>query len=417
MDYAQVCEAITAAHLSVGHIDMLVCCAGTSLPGRFLEQDLSVFRRTMDLNYHGTVHAVKAVLPHMVAAHAGHLVLVASAAAVCDSLRNELLASGVWVSVAYPPDTDTPGYAAEQKTKPPECHALSRAAGDVLYSPEQVARCMVHGIEAGAYHLPSPDFGHNVMVAASAGLTPRRYPVALECLLAPLVAKLDAAAEDLRSSAKNCTVHTFAADVMDYAQVCEAITAAHLSVGHIDMLVCCEGTSPPGRFLEQDLSVFRRTMDLNYHGTVHAVKAVLPHMVAAHSLRNELLASGVRVSVAYPPDTDTPGYTAEQQTKPPECHAVSRAAGDVLYSPEQVARCMVHGIEAGAYHLPSPNFGHNVMVAASAGLTPRRLLNRSNQSVAAAPRLRTKRLLICHIKMMRQQRQLHELGRGAAGRA
>ncbi|KAK9824854.1 hypothetical protein WJX81_008518 [Elliptochloris bilobata] len=310
---------------------------------------------------------------------------------MADSLRNELLASGVRVSVAYPPDTDTPGYAAEQKTKPPECHAVSRAAGDVLYSPEQVARCMVHGIEAGAHHLPSPDFGHNVMIAASAGLTPRRYPVALECLLAPLVAKLDAAAEDLRSSAKNCTVHTFAVDVTDYAQVCEAITAAHLSIGHIDMLVCCEGTSPPGRFLEQDLSVFRRTMDLNYHGTVHAVKAVLPHMVAARtvglssycptmcavrgladSLRNELLASGVRVSVAYPPDTDTPGFTAEQQTKPPECHALSRAAGDVLYSPEQVARCMVHGIEAGAYHLPSPNFGHNVMVAASAGLTPRR---------------------------------------------
>lgn len=29
----------------------------------------------------------------------------------------------------------------------------------------------------------------------------------------------------------------------------------------------------------------------------------------------QLLASGVRVSVAYPPDTATPGYTAEQQTK------------------------------------------------------------------------------------------------------
>ncbi|KAK9824811.1 hypothetical protein WJX81_000602 [Elliptochloris bilobata] len=205
-DYAQVCEALTAAHLCVGHIDILVCCAGSSRPGRFLEQDLSAFRWTMDLNYHGTVHTVKAVLPHMVAAGAGHLVLVASAAAVCgivglssycptkyavrglaDSLRNELLASGVRVSVAYPPDTDTPGYAAEQKTKPPECHAFSRAAGDVLYSPEQVARCMVHGIEAGAHHLPSPDFGQNVMIAASAGLTPRRYPVALECLLAPLV--------------------------------------------------------------------------------------------------------------------------------------------------------------------------------------------------------------------------------------
>ena len=42
----------------------------------------------MDLNYLGTVHAVKAVLPDMVAAGAGHLVLVASAAAVCGALTS-----------------------------------------------------------------------------------------------------------------------------------------------------------------------------------------------------------------------------------------------------------------------------------------------------------------------------------------
>ncbi|KAK9824831.1 hypothetical protein WJX81_003644 [Elliptochloris bilobata] len=186
---------------------------------------------------------------------------------------------------------------------------------------------------------------------------------AIVSLLSRTQAKLDAAAEDLRSSAKNCTVHTFAADVTDYAQVFEALTEAHLSVGHIDILVCCAGSSRPGRFLEQDLSIVGLS---SYCPTKYAVRGL------ADSLRNELLASGVRVSVAYPPDTDTPGYAAEQKTKPPECHAFSRAAGDVLYSPEQVARCMVHGIEAGAHHLPSPDFGQNVMIAASAGLTPRR---------------------------------------------
>ncbi len=44
-----------------------------------------MFRRTMDLNYMGTVHAVKAALPHMVERGAGHIVLVASAAAVCGA--------------------------------------------------------------------------------------------------------------------------------------------------------------------------------------------------------------------------------------------------------------------------------------------------------------------------------------------
>jgi len=44
-----------------------------------------VFRTTMDLNYFGTVNAVGAVLPRMAERRAGHLVLVASAAAVCGA--------------------------------------------------------------------------------------------------------------------------------------------------------------------------------------------------------------------------------------------------------------------------------------------------------------------------------------------
>ena len=44
-----------------------------------------MFRSTMDLNYFGTVYAVRAVLPGMVERRAGHLVLVASAAAVCGA--------------------------------------------------------------------------------------------------------------------------------------------------------------------------------------------------------------------------------------------------------------------------------------------------------------------------------------------
>lgn len=51
----------------------------------------------------------------------------------------------------------------------------------------QVAKCMVEGMERGSYHLPSPDFGQNLMVAASAGLSPHMYNVLLEFLLAPIV--------------------------------------------------------------------------------------------------------------------------------------------------------------------------------------------------------------------------------------
>ena len=102
--------------------------------------------------------------------------------------------------------------------QPPECHAISRAAGDVLYTPEQVpvlrasaslaafdaavdnhilkllggvhaqvAKCIARGMEQRAYHLPGPDLGQNLMVAASAGLSPHMYNGLLEFLLAPII--------------------------------------------------------------------------------------------------------------------------------------------------------------------------------------------------------------------------------------
>ena len=46
---------------------------------------------------------------------------------------------------------------------------------------------MVRGMERGAYHLPSPDFGQNLMVAASAGLSPRMFHPLLEFLMAPII--------------------------------------------------------------------------------------------------------------------------------------------------------------------------------------------------------------------------------------
>ena len=51
-------------------------------------------------------------------------------------LRMELQAHGIFVSVAYPPDTDTPGFEEENKCKPEETKLISETAG--LFQPEQV---------------------------------------------------------------------------------------------------------------------------------------------------------------------------------------------------------------------------------------------------------------------------------------
>ncbi len=43
----------------------------------------------------------------------------------------------------------------------------------------------------------------------------------------------------------------------------------------------------------------------------------------ADTLLTELKPHNIRISVAYPPDTDTPGYAKEMETKPPDTKEVS----------------------------------------------------------------------------------------------
>lgn len=44
---------------------------------------------------------------------------------------------GIHVTLALPPDTDTPGFANEEKSKPLETKLISESGG--LHSPERVA--------------------------------------------------------------------------------------------------------------------------------------------------------------------------------------------------------------------------------------------------------------------------------------
>ena len=144
--------------------DVLIACAGGAEPEHFLDAPPEALRRQMHLNYFGAVHAVRAVLPAMLDAGRGHVVLVSSVAGLCGvfgyggygpakaALRNlaEVLEAeygdrGLAVSVAYPPDTRTPGFDRENLTKPAETTAVSAKIKPV--SAEQVARALVTGIE------------------------------------------------------------------------------------------------------------------------------------------------------------------------------------------------------------------------------------------------------------------------------
>ncbi len=167
-DAQQVFQAIAEVEACVGVPDLVVNSAGVAHPGYVQDLGLEIFRWMMEVNYFGTVHVVKAVLPGMLARRSGHIVNISSMAGVIglfgytaygaskyavrgfsDALRAELKPLGIHVSIVFPPDTDTPQLAYDNRFKPPETKALSSMASVV--SPEVVAKAILRGVMRRRY--------------------------------------------------------------------------------------------------------------------------------------------------------------------------------------------------------------------------------------------------------------------------
>jgi len=73
----------------------------------------------------------------------------------------------------------------------------------------------------------------------------------------------------------------------------------------------------------------------------------------AEVLRGELKPLGIRVSIVYPPDTDTPLLAESDKHKPLETKKIS--ATTKLWSADGVAREIVRGIERNAFSI-TPGF-------------------------------------------------------------
>jgi 3-dehydrosphinganine reductase len=149
-----------------GAVDVLVCSAGITLPGRFLEAEDETFRAMIDVDYYGTLWPIREVAPAMAERRSGSIVGVASAAALVgvygysaygaakfavrglfESLRTELVPLGVHVGCVFPPDVDTPMLAAEHEVKPAETKAIAGSIKPI--SAEQVAGAIVRGVDRG----------------------------------------------------------------------------------------------------------------------------------------------------------------------------------------------------------------------------------------------------------------------------
>ncbi len=165
-DWGQVNKAVNRITRESGVPDLVINSAGVTHPGYVQDLSLEIFHQMMDINYMGTVHVVKAVLPGMLERGSGYIVNISSSAGFLgvygytaygaskyavrgftEALRAELKPLGIGVSLVYPPDTDTPQLAYENKFKPKETKALTSQAG--LASAQQVAESILGGIRRG----------------------------------------------------------------------------------------------------------------------------------------------------------------------------------------------------------------------------------------------------------------------------
>jgi len=161
-DPAAVTRVVSEQADRFGAPEILINSAGGAWPDYFGNISAEQFERSFRLNVFGTRHMIAAALPFL-PRPGGHIVNVASVAGLIgvfgytdycaakfavlgfsEALRAELAPEGVMVSVLCPPDTDTPGLAAENRTKPPETAAIAGNAGTL--APREVARVLLRGM-------------------------------------------------------------------------------------------------------------------------------------------------------------------------------------------------------------------------------------------------------------------------------
>lgn len=171
------------------------------------------------------------------------------------------------------------------------------------------------------------------------------------------------------------------ADLSVASEASAAVAKVVESAGLPDVVVNSAGVAHPGYVQDLSLDIFRWMIESNYFATVYVTKAVLPGMIErrsghiinissmagftgvfgytaygaskfavtgfSESLRAEMKPHGVRVSVVFPPDTDTPQLAYENQYKPPETKVVSGTARAL--SAETVARAILRDVERGRF--------------------------------------------------------------------
>ncbi|KAJ9594242.1 hypothetical protein L9F63_014331, partial [Diploptera punctata] len=187
-NYEDVEKALHNVEEEVGSISVLVNCAGTAICGRLEDTTVKDIKYLLDLNFLGTVYPTKAVIPRMKTRREGRVVIVGSQASLlgiyglsaysstkfalrglAEALHMEAKPYNISVTLCLPPDTDTPGFANEEKSKPMETRLISQTAG--LVPPQVVAKKLIDDTLKGNFYSTVGMEGF-LLSTLCAGMTP-----------------------------------------------------------------------------------------------------------------------------------------------------------------------------------------------------------------------------------------------------
>ncbi len=196
-DAEEVSETAARILERFGKIDIWINNAGFGVFERFENAPLEHFYGMMQVNYFGTLHGIKAALPHMLEQKSGHIINVASMAGkigsakssaysaakhavigLSDCLRQELSGSGVKVSTVNPGPVDTPFF----DTADPQGHYKKNISWFML-TPQKAAKAIVKAARTGRAEI-------NIPLAAAVGVKGYHlFPRLMDRLLAKVVNK------------------------------------------------------------------------------------------------------------------------------------------------------------------------------------------------------------------------------------
>jgi 3-dehydrosphinganine reductase len=154
-----------------------------------------------------------------------------------------------------------------------------------------------------------------------------------------------------------------------------------------DYLFNLVGRAIPGYIEDYTLDDFKNNMNFSYYGQLVPTLILVPYFMKekkghiiyfssilgylgimgfgayiptkfaivglAEALRNELKPHNVKISIVYPPDTNTPGLTTENEGKPQECAIMSETGG--LLEPKEVSEYVIKKVLKNKFHISPGN--------------------------------------------------------------